>query len=169
MVKATYKNNLDEYKTFLNHTVFTVNGGKKTLIYLASAILLLIVVGFFFSILWILAGLFIVVLLFKFLGLRGAVKKNIYVINKNYKEFSKVSNDYEFTEENFLVINKKGKIEVNYSEVYGVEETEKFFYIYMGKAIAYIIKKKGITEGNGEELSMLLKKAVGEKYKRRGK
>ena len=169
MVKATYKNNLEEYKKYFTHTIFNLNGGKKTLIILGSIVLALVGISFLFPILFVLAILFAIVFLFKVLGYRGGINKHLKTIEKNYKEFEKNSNEYEFYEENFFVINKKGKTEAKYEDLIRVEETKEFFYLYVTKVLAYIIKKSGIQEGSSEELSLILKNAVKEKYKRRGK
>ena len=177
MIKATYKNNLREYEDFLKYTVYELNSGKKNILLLGICALVAFVVGLILMLIkipagWLfllICGLFLMVLAFKVWGYKRGIEKAMKSIKRIEQAFVKVSNDYEFDEESFVFENKKqGKNEVFYKEVYAVRETDKFFYVYMSKNIAYIIKKQMITEGSAEELSTLFKNILEDKYKSKG-
>ena len=94
------------------------------------------------------------------------IEKNVKAVIKNQNVFLDIINDYEFTEQSFFVENKRqGKVEVKYSDVYKAIESNGFLYLYVDKRIAYIIRKKDITEGTEEELRQILTAALKEKYK----
>lgn len=101
------------------------------------------------------------ILIFYLLALAAMIWVNI----KNIKSSEGVSSEYTFSENGFTVKDKQGECNLNYSSVFAVTETKKYFYIKPEKYTAYIIPKTYITAEEGETLrSLFVTKFRGRKY-----
>ena len=96
---------------------------------------------------------------------RIATKKNIQRMM-----LDGMINKYEFGQDNFTVITDKGgqKIGesiVTYNDVIKVAEYDDSFYIFISSRQAFIVDKKGFTEGSSAELSVLFATRLGNAYR----
>lgn len=158
MVKAVYKNDVKEFKSFVRYTALIFNGKIYSAVAFGSVGILGLVLAIgTVNVIFFGASLI-------FLAFAGvSIAMNIAAANraadkmlKNSSDFTKITNEFSFGENDLSVITKTGKHEQTrealYSQLHAVAERKKYFYIYANRKIAYIIKKEGITEGTEEEL-----------------
>ena len=99
---------------------------------------------------------------------------SIYPKN-NYKKFKNIHGDsieyFDFNDDYFVVQMKNGNNAEYYSLEYNLlnraEENKNAFYIYISPLQAYIVRKNSITYGTPEDLTVLLRKHLGKKFKSR--
>lgn len=83
----------------------------------------------------------------------------------NYKNEDYV-NEYSFYEGKLRAENKFLGEDISYSSLYKVYETKKYFYFYVNKKSALIMKKDKFDIGNEEEFANLIKEKIGKKFKK---
>ena len=92
-----------------------------------------------------------------------------YQVAKEYQS-DKIANENEFTfifyKKHFKVVGKKQFSDCKYYELHKVFETNNFFYLYLDKNHALLLKKDCFTVGNPEEFSTFVKKKVLWKYRK---
>lgn len=94
---------------------------------------------------------------------KGIVKSAKYISN-NTEEV------YTFDEEYITITQTQSDVfmstlKAKYSFIYKASENNNYFYIYISKIQNYIIDKSSITQGTLEEVTMLLKTNLGDKFK----
>lgn len=91
-----------------------------------------------------------------------------YPKDKEEKIYSSV-NSYEFDEDSLLFKSKRPDAYTEYTKKYNefkyAVEDNNFFVLYSKENIVYIIGKNDITEGTPAELSDLLERKLGKKFK----
>lgn len=170
MIKATYKNDLAEYKKYTFYTVFVLNNKKSAFITFESlGILALILSVCFLNALWFVIGAIFIAFgglyyLVNRLLVSGKTEKTV----KQSKEFYKISNEYVFYEDKMDVITAVGKNKkqsvLNYKDMFKIVEVKDFFYFYANSNIGIIIKKSGIEDGKVDELREIFKNAFDKKH-----
>ena len=169
MVKAHYKNDLEEYKRF---GIFHTLRARWWYIAIISAMFLLcggalVALGIYR------AEVGIIVCLafacgFPFFNLFLQLKriKQSVARNRNFKDTEQF---FVFSEEGISlqirIGTRSSDYEVPYAQIVKVYETPTHFYIYIGRAQALILNKKDIDEGNTVELCALLKKGLGKRFR----
>lgn len=72
---------------------------------------------------------------------------------------------FNFYDHHFEVSNESNISKLNYRHIYRIFETDKFFYIYIDKNYALILRKDGFSIGNSIEFSDFLKRKCFTKFK----
>lgn len=72
---------------------------------------------------------------------------------------------FYFYEKNFKVREKNNFAKVRYWRLHKVYETDNFFYLYLTKKYAFLVDKKGFTQGSPEEFSKFIRNKLKFKYK----
>lgn len=170
MIKAVYKNDIDEYKKFTFYTVFVLN--KKIVTFLTFEVLA--VIGLLLSVCFLNALWFVTGLIFGVVGglyyliTRLTVSAKTESAVKQSKEFYKLSNEYLFYEDNAEVITtvggKKRQSVLKYKDMYKVVERKDFYYFYANANIGIIIKKSGIENGDVDGLREIFKNSFDKKH-----
>ena len=92
-----------------------------------------------------------------------------YEVAKEYQS-DKIINESEFSfifyNKYFKVVGKKQFSNCKYYKLHKVFETDDFFYLYLDKNHALLLKKDGFTIGNSENFSTFIEKKVLWKYSR---
>ncbi len=172
MVKAYYKNSLEEYKKF---GVFHTLRARKWNIVLLSSLFLLFGA-------WLMAGgvlqsnsklmgvsiiCFACSVAFPFLYCFLQIIKINKTVKQN-KNFNNTEQFFTFTDDGLslqIKIGTRGSdYEIPYNQILGAFETKTNFYVYIGRRQALIINKKDITEGNEDELCKYLKNGLGKRF-----
>ncbi|MCM1225804.1 MAG: YcxB family protein [Clostridium sp.] len=102
------------------------------------------------------------------------ISRMIFLPKNNLEKIKKVYGDnpivFSFGEETFNVSAEKGasseNITLEYGKLFSVREIKDYFFIYISRNTAYIIKKSAIEGGTPYELSEMLKKRLGKKYRK---
>lgn len=102
------------------------------------------------------------------------ISRIIFLPKRNLEKIRNVYEDnpvvFSFGEETFNVSAEKGanseNISIEYGKLFSVREIKDYFFIYTSRNTAYIIKKSAIEGGTPYELSEMLKKSLGKKYKK---
>ena len=70
-----------------------------------------------------------------------------------------VKNEYIFSEDDFQMssnsIESSSSSKIKYSQIYKIYETKDYFYLFLDKASAAIVKKSGIENASTEDLRNL--------------
>ena len=168
MIKATYKNDLNEYKKFMFYTVFVVNNKKIIVItFEILAIISFILSLCLFNALWlIIGGLFAVFGGLLFLMNYVIVNTKTEKMVKGFKDFYKIKNEYTFYKDRVDLITFVGKNQkpgsIKYDDFYMVAETKDFFYLYASKTVGIIVKKSSVEDVNS--LKEIFKKVFDKKH-----
>lgn len=98
----------------------------------------------------------------------------IYVIqptllfNKLYDRLT-LPQQYAFHDDTFEVRSEepisKGQLENRYELLYKAYETDDYFFLYLGPAVAYLLRKVDFPAGGPEELRAKLHEKLGRKFK----
>lgn len=77
---------------------------------------------------------------------------------------------YTFDEQFLTVTQTKGDefystARARYSYIYKAYEDKNYYYLYISKMQSHVIEKSSITKGTLEELDLLLKRNLGERFK----
>ena len=56
------------------------------------------------------------------------------------------------------------EIRKNYRDIFKITENEKYFFIYVKRNQAYILKKSGISQGTAEDIRNILVREMGNKF-----
>jgi len=99
----------------------------------------------------------------------------ILLPKKNYNRIKTTYGDnpaiYTFHDEYFNLKVENGvnseDSSLEYKNLHCVLEIKDYFFIYFSKNQAYTLRKSAITEGTPEDLTVLLKKHLGDKFKSR--
>lgn len=75
-------------------------------------------------------------------------------------------NTYEFFEDKLSAENKFAKEEIYYTSLYKVYETKRYFYFYINKKSALIVKKDNFDLEKIEVFTQFLKEKLNKRYKR---
>lgn len=102
------------------------------------------------------------------------ISRMIFLPKNNLEKIRNVYGDnpivFSFGEETFNVSAEKGassqNITLEYGKLFSVREIKDYFLIYVSRNSAYIIKKSAIEGGTPYELSEMLEKRLGKKYKK---
>lgn len=85
-----------------------------------------------------------------------------YIAHKQAKRQTQV--EYVFTEDHFIQTSTSdtlnGYVECKYDMLVRVKESKHAFYLYTNARTALIVSKDGFTEGNEEELRLLLRMVI---------
>lgn len=161
MVKFEVKNSVKDYKSFLRYNAFIVNKKIAPSIFFDVAGLVFL----FFVCLWgityetfLLLGCICIFLSgvyagFIEIGIQRALTKTL----KQAVNFEKNVNTYTFDDNETFVItfHQKGKDKDNriaFNDIKRVYERKDFFYLFVNKKNAFILKKNNLTEQEVIEL-----------------
>lgn len=172
MVKAYYKNSLEEYKKF---GVFHTLRARKWNIVLFSSLFLLLGVCLIVS--GVLQGdsrlivfaivCFAFVIAFPFFYCFLQIVKINKTVKQN-KNFNNTEQFFTFTDDGLSLQIKIGtrgsNYEIPYNQILAAFETKTNFYVYIGRQQALIINKKDITEGDENELCNYLKNGLCKRF-----
>lgn len=96
-------------------------------------------------------------------------------INPYYKTVKEIQSDkvqkslinyYFFYEKFFKIKNELGSSKIKYHKLYKVYENEDYFYLYLDKSNALIVKKSGFMIGNADSFEKFIKSKVWIKFKK---
>jgi hypothetical protein len=173
MIKAHYKNNLNDYLLFANHYFKTIKLPQITAysMFFVLAGMLILISGINNKLLpyYIFGGvLFMSALLLPFISrlmLFSRIKKNI----AKSPNFHKTEDFYEFDDEKLHLIIRRGKSEEDYNyayeKLYRAYETKTYFYIYLNGSSALIIPKNNFDMGTSAELHKLFSLKLQKKFR----
>lgn len=88
-----------------------------------------------------------------------------YITGRRGYKTENYSNEYEFYEDKFIAKNKFTREDIFYVSVYRAYETRKYFYIYVNKKSALIVKKDNFKDSNA--FSEFLSSKLNKRYKKR--
>ncbi len=93
-----------------------------------------------------------------------SLDKSLILISEETEEV------YTFDEQYITLTQVKGDvyscaIKAKYSYIYKAIEDKNYYYLLISKMQSHVIDKSSITQGTLEEMTMLLKTNLGEKYK----
>ena len=173
MVYAEYRNNVDEYKRFCAFHLLYARGIRtylfpilfcllaalfvvmaavtgNTLLYVMSAILLIVAVGLPFLGVWV---------------QNGKINKRMRLDDS----YEKITQSFVFSENGLqLTVKSRGKTEeydIPYSKVPRIYERKDVYYIYIGTTQALILRKAGIKEDEPGELQKFFE-ILGKRFRR---
>lgn len=100
----------------------------------------------------------------------------MFLARRNIKSNAAVSNDmqqrYTFTPRSVVIEQKSGQMqstnEYAWSMFFRVIEDKNYYYLYTSGSTSLIVHKNNVLEGSLDELSQMMKAALGTKYKKRG-
>lgn len=174
MVYAEYRNNVDEYKRFCAFHLLYARGIRtylfpilfcllaalfvvmaavtgNTLLYVMSAILLIVAVGLPFLGVWV---------------QNGKINKRMRLDDS----YEKITQSFVFSENGLqLTVKSRGKTEeydIPYSKVPRIYERKDVYYIYIGTTQAMIVRKADIREDIPGELQGYFR-SLGKRYRAR--
>lgn len=92
-----------------------------------------------------------------------------YQLKQRTREFKDAFLYYEFGYETFTEKTHSGRnseeTSLEYTKLYRAFETKKYFILLRNSTVGYMIKKTDIYEGTPKELSCILEKHLGKKFK----
>ena len=166
----------------LNLRIYERILGKKyrIILFLASAALLLcgvVVIAlarlyalgasieFFFGLFLFVLGIVV--------GVAAVAFKSLFMkkILKKHMRGKVPTNDYSFTEEGYEVATcmndgTQGSASGSYDAFIEAREYKDVWLLYLNKETVFAVSKSGMTEGTAEEISALLSRAMGVRYKK---
>lgn len=98
----------------------------------------------------------------------------LFLQKRNDKASTYISEEtkevYTFNEQYITLTQTRGDVftttlKAKYSYIYKASEDNKYFYLYISKMQSHVIDKSSITQGTLEEVTMLLKTNLGDKFK----
>ena len=177
MVKAHYKNDLNEYKKF---GVFHTFRARLWYIAMLTGLFLvcaagLLALGLYRNDKEILIGsasCFVIAFIYPYFNYFLQIKriKQKVAFNRN---FGQTEQFFTFSESGISLQICVGKLtsdyEVPYAQILKAYETNTNFYIYIGRTQALILNKRDIDEGTVGELCLLLREGLGKRFKEKKK
>lgn len=82
-------------------------------------------------------------------------------------DISTYINQYYFSNENVVIINKEGKTEKKYNGLDSIYEAKNFYYILLTKNSGFAMSKDSFVKGTESDFHNFIKEKMGKNYKKR--